>query len=404
MEVIQLVSRIPFPLKSGGSIHSYLNAKALAEQGCSVTMLAINTPKHPASIHNLPPAFSDGRIDLHIIDVDTNVKPLEAFKNLFTKESYNVSRFYSPKYERALIDLLKTKKPDVAQLEGIFMMPYVSCIRKNSAARIVLRSHNVEHLIWQGLAKEEKRGLRKWYLSFLAKRLKAYESTVLSSVDAIVAISGEDASKLRSLGETPEIFVSPPGVNPKWAEKGNTITKAQNFFFIGSMDWLPNREGMTWLTNEVWPLLPEESDVLLTVTGKGLDKAFVGEHRRRGINFTPEAEDARIFMLQHDILLVPLLSGSGVRIKILEALSLGRAVVSTSLGAEGLDLRDQEHIIIADSAKAFANAIMRLKKHPEIASSLARGGRDWVLKNHDNKKLNKALLEFYSGLVNEARA
>ena len=402
MRVLQLVSRVPFPLNDGGSIHSYLTARGLAKAGCEVHMLSINTPKHPTDLKELPAPFKNKEIRLFTVDLDTTINIVDAFVNLFSDKSYHITRFISKDYCVKLEELLKKYEYDVVQLEGIFMAPYVSLIREKSNAKVVLKAHNVEHLIWERLTRQEKNPLRKWYLKILSRRLKKFELESINRLDALIAISEIDLKYFLENGCNVKSFVALPGVEKSWVGEAQNISGAQKFFFIGSMDWMPNREGVEWLLKTVWPkVLEERTDLLLSVAGKKMETKWAKSHSLTGVLVEGQVDDAREFMLQKQVLLVPLFSGSGIRIKILEAMFLGRAVISTKLGVEGLNCKEGEHYLEANNEDEFSEAICDLAKNPQKAKTLSRNAQVWANQHFDNAILIADLIGFYKNLVVE---
>ena len=156
MKVLQICFRVPFPPHDGGAIAMYDILYGLSKKGHDVHVLAVNTPKHFQKDNVL-----EGIATLQPVFIDTTISPVNAFLNLFKKIPYNVERFISKDFETALIDLLRKEQFDVIHVEGTFVAFYIDTIRKYSKAPVVLRAHNVEYLIWQRLAANEKNPLKK---------------------------------------------------------------------------------------------------------------------------------------------------------------------------------------------------------------------------------------------------
>ena len=160
----------------------------LLEAGHQVKVLAVNNAKYNVKESDIPEEYRK-KTGIELIDVDLGIKPLNAFLNLFTRKSYHVERFISKDFKARLTELLQKEQFDVVQLEMLYMTPYVETIREHSKAMIVLRAHNVEHKIWERIAKETKFFLKRWYVNHLAKTLKDYELSALETVDGIAAIT-----------------------------------------------------------------------------------------------------------------------------------------------------------------------------------------------------------------------
>src|SRR5690554_1850105 len=218
MKILQLTHKMPFPLNDGGSLAIHFYIEGFLNAGISLSVLAMNTTRHYVNEEQVPELYKN--LDFFkAVKVDTDIKMIDAFKNLFRKSSYNIDRFISEDYERELIQLLKNEKFDIIQLESLFVTPYIETIRKYSSAKIVIRQHNVEFKIWERLAASEKKYVKKKYLSFLAKRLKAHELKYLNQYDLLLPISQTDAEILKGLGLKKPVLVHPFGIETTKLEK-----------------------------------------------------------------------------------------------------------------------------------------------------------------------------------------
>ena len=343
--------KFPFPIRDGEVVAVTNLSKAFRKLGADVTLLAMNTSKHRVDIELLPENFT--AIYKKIIDVPINndITLFGAFKNLFEKESYHVTRFISQRYEEALIKLLKAEHFDIVQIETIFLSQYIPVIRQYSNAKIVLRTHNVEHEIWKRFAEVTDIPPRRWYLNYLNKKLRRFELENLSKCDLLLAITERDLRIFRLLGYRGKALAIPVGLN-KFDYKLSEPDTRKNISvgFIGSLDWLPNQEGLKWFLDNVWG--NNNNDIILHIAGRNAPD-WLRQIRQKNVVFHGEVEDAREFMLQHPIALVPLFSGSGIRIKILEAMMLSRTVITTTMGLEGIHAIDGEDVLIANTPYDF---------------------------------------------------
>jgi glycosyltransferase involved in cell wall biosynthesis len=166
-------------------------------------------------------------------------------------------------------------------------------------------------------------------------------------------------------------------------------------FFIGALDWAPNREGLDWFFGKVWPeLLSRWPDLVLHIAGRNASVYFTG---KLPPNVYPEGEieDAISFFRDHHVMIVPLLSGSGIRIKILEAMAMGKVVITSAVGASGLGVKDGEHLFIANSAEDYVSVLEKLEKHPRLMRETGHQARQFVTENFDNLALAGKLISFY---------
>ena len=176
MKILQVCSKVPYPSKDGGSIAMNILTEGLIACGNQVTVLAMRTSKNNIKEEEIDPAYRK-KTPYRSVFIDTSVKLFPAFLNLFSSKSYNVIRFYSREFEEALISLLIKENFDIVQLETLWVTPYVEAIRKNSRAKIIFRSHNVEYSIWERLAALTHNPLKRSYLKLLASRLKKSRSS-----------------------------------------------------------------------------------------------------------------------------------------------------------------------------------------------------------------------------------
>ena len=209
----------------------------LLEAGHQVKILAVNNEKYHVKESDIPEEYKQ-KTGIELIDVDLSVKPLNAFLNLFSRKSYHVERFISEDFKARLTEVLEKEQFDVVQLEVLFMAPYVETIRAHSKAMIVLRAHNVEHKIWERIAKETKSPLKRWYINHLAKTLKEFELNALETVDGVASITRKDAAFFRKYCSKPVIDI-PFGVYPEQFTPKYEIEGKPKFYHIGSMNWMP---------------------------------------------------------------------------------------------------------------------------------------------------------------------
>jgi glycosyltransferase involved in cell wall biosynthesis len=389
MKILQLCKKFPFPLKDGESIAINNLSKALVEAGCQVDLLAMNTTRHPSSYSADHPDLAH-YTNVSDVEVDNRLKPLDALTNLIKGSSYHISRFESEDFHKRLESVLRENEYDVIQLETIYLTPYVDTIRKHSNALVAMRSHNVEHEIWDRIADNTSFFPKKWYLRILTEQLKGYEVEHLNEYDYLIAISDCDLEKYKGMGYRNGAMSSPVGLRlDKY--RPSSACQERSISFIGSLDWMPNQEGLQWFLDEVMPNLNE---VELHVAGrntpdhiKGLSIPYVHIHG--------EVENALAFIDQHDIMVVPLLSGSGIRVKILEGMAMGKVVVTTSKGMEGIGARNGMEVLVADDAETFAKRVQWAVDHPEEVRDMGQRAREFVRHYYDAGHLARNLIHAY---------
>ena len=392
MKVLQLCIKPPFPTVDGGTMAMNSITQGLLREGCEVKVLAMESDKHPADRAKMGEEYL-GQTGFESQYVDLSVKPLAAAAAMLCGESYHVSRFRSEAFAARLRAILERETFDVVHLESLFMTPYVPLIRSLSAAKVVLRSHNVEHVIWQRVAASTPYGLKRWYLKHLALTLRAYELEHINDYDGVVCITKGDADYFLQHGCRRPLTSIPFGVEPE--DAANVEVEPASLFHIGAMDWLPNRESIEWLLEEVWPVVHREvPQAHLYLAGRKMPQRWM-DARIDGVTVVGEVPDAGYFIAGKQINVVPLLSGSGIRVKIIEAMAAGKAVVTTTVGAQGIDYTDGENLLVADTPEQFATQIKRLVADQEYCRSVGEAAARLVAEHYDVKRLTAQLLQFY---------
>lgn len=399
MKILQICSKIPFPPKDGGSIAMDILTHGLINAGNQVDVLALNTPKHFIKLEDVDVNYRN-KTNYELVFIDTNVKPLDAITNLFTNKSYNISRFYSLEFEKVLVEKLKLTNYDVVHLETLWVAPYVDVIRKISKAKIVLRSQNIEFMIWERLAEDTNNPLKKWYLKLLAKRLKAYEYEVLNKFDAIATITELDSDTYKKMGCTSPIIHIPFGIDLQKYKVDTTHLQKPSVFHIGAMDWRPNADGINWFLKNIWIKVSEKnSSIKLYLAGRNMPEWLL-QLKMKNVVIEGEVADSHQFINSKSIMIVPLNSGGGMRVKIIEGMAFGKTIISTAVGAEGIEYENEKNILIANTEEEFSEAILKCLTNQELSDSIGINARELAETKYDNQVICNKLSEFYKNLIN----
>lgn len=397
LKILFICNKSPWPAIEGGPMAMNNLIEGLIAAGNFVKVIAVDSDKYHVEAEDIPDDYRK-KTGIEFVHLDLSVKPVPAMLNLFSKESYHVRRFVSIDFEAKLTEILQNEQFDIVQLETLFMAPYLDVIRKYSSGKIVLRSHNIEHLIWKRIFLKSRNPVKRFYLKHLFSTLERYEKGVLNRFDGILPITEKDATFFKKYCKKP-VKTIPFGINPEdYPLRGN---QQQEFalFHIGAMNWMPNEEGIRWFLKEVWPDVRAKFPLLkLYLAGRVMPRWLLGL-KEKNVVVLGEVPDARAFILSKTISIAPLFSGSGVRIKIIESMSLGKAVISTSTGAEGIEYTEGKDILLADSAEDFTEAIARLYKNPHQAFKLGENARKLMEAKHDNRKIIEYLEAFYRKIL-----
>jgi glycosyltransferase involved in cell wall biosynthesis len=244
---------------------------------------------------------------------------------------------------------------------------------------VLLFEHNVEYLIWQRLAALESRPWRKALFEIEWRKLRAREADACRRADLTVAVSDEDRVRLNEIAPEAATASIPTGVDTAYFKPSGPTPIPGRLVFSGSMDWQPNEDAVIYFTDTILPLVREEiPDASFTVVGRNPSARLREFAARTGIALTGTVDDVRPYLDEGDVYVVPLRAGSGTRLKIFEALAMGKAVVSTTVGAEGLSVTPGRDVVLADAPEDLAAAVISLLRDPTRKAALGRAGQALV--------------------------
>jgi glycosyltransferase involved in cell wall biosynthesis len=420
--VLYLTNVLPYPLDAGAKIRAYYVLRHLARSHELTLVSFVRASDRPAyvshlrefcrEVHTVPMQRSRTR-DLYALAVSLwGGQPALILRD-------DVAQM------RGILDWLVREQPyDVVHADQASMAQYAlyarTCAHGGSyrkAPRLVLDAHNALYRIPERLARHERNPVKRWLLQREARALARYEGDVYRRFDELVFVTDVDRETLQQQGVErgqaagPRLTTIPicidPGEKPLVARDVN----AQAITHVGNMLWPPNAEGMLWFARQVFPsVLAEVPGTRLVIVGKDPPAEIAGlaaEFPAANVEVTGYVEDPEPYLAATGVFIVPLHAGGGMRVKIVDAWCWGLPIVSTSIGAEGIDVRDGENILIADGADAFARAVVRILKDPSLGERLARGGRQWVEERYDWRRVYARWDAVYGRLVpaaGEARA
>ena len=396
MKILLLSNKSPWPPKDGGSAATLSMIMALSEAGASVTVLAVNPRKHHVNPDAVPGSLSD-KAKIYHVDLNTNLKPLNLLSNLlFSRLPYNLTRFSSSAFRKILSSVLK-EEFDIIQFEGLSVVQYYNQVKSRSKGKSVFRPHNIESRIWSGLADETKNPLKKFYFRILSKRLENYERRVITQFDALMPITGNDESWFKSAGYSGFSVVIPSAVT---CENADFLAENDHsVFYIGALDWLPNIYGLKWFIDRVWPeIIKRDPLAAFHIAGRNASAKTEKLFMKKGIIYHGEVESSLSFIKKYSVMVVPLFSGSGLRIKIIEGMGCGKSIVATPTAAEGIDFEDKKNIFIASDPDQFSQNVSELLNNDNIRHETGRHAIENVRKNYNILATAESLLKFYSKL------
>ncbi|RZA02746.1 MAG: glycosyltransferase [Sphingobacteriaceae bacterium] len=392
-----ITHRVPFPQKGGYQIVVGNTAKGLVRLGHQVTLMSLNGKKSYGKT-KVDKELLD-KINYKVHDIDISISIWDMLVNLFSKTSFNIDRYYDPAFEGLLLKEIKSNDYDVIQFEGLLVSLYLPAIQRATNAKLIYRAHNIENQVWTRLAQQKTDPFKKYYLQMHARRIKSYELQQLNKFDAITVFTQQDKAVMESYGVKIPVEVLPVGIDLENYQPDVTAIEFPSLFFLGSLEWLPNREGMEWfLDNFLTALTEGDLNVKLYVAGSDIPESFDDYEVMGKIFIQGEVDDSLQFINSKSIMIVPLFSGGGMRVKIVEGMAMEKCIISTSLGVEGINFTDGENILIANTRDEFYQAIKRCIKDEKYCRTIGENARKLVQQQHNNNTVANSLVSFYQSL------
>ena len=293
----------------------------------------------------------------------------ELLANAFSQLPYAIAKYNVPAFTAAIRQA--ARKADVVVCD--FLFPSVN-VPDDLGVPVVLFQHNVEAQIWERHAEHARGPVARAYMREQWRRMRRFEARECARFRHVIAVSDQDAGLLQREYSLADVSAVPTGVDTEYfAPTGSVARDRTELVFTGSMDWLPNEDAMQWFVADVLPLVRSQvPDVRLFIVGRTPSAAVRAlAERNPDVTVTGSVPDVRPYLERGSVFIIPLRIGGGTRLKVFEAMAMGIPVVSTRVGVEGLPLSDGVEYLAADSAHAFADALVRLLRDPSRAAALA---------------------------------
>jgi len=398
MKILVLDEEFPFPTNTGKRTRSFNLYRRLAPSN-RIRYVAYGEQHSPSAEALRRAGIEPRAVPASIPAKHGPVFYLRLLGNLMSPLPYIVSSHVSRAFRAEVETSLKEFEPDLVLCEWT---PYAAYVEGLESVRTVVSAHNVEADIWQRYHENEANPLRRWYIGEQWRKVKRFERAALGWVDGAFAVSELDRARLLAQAPATPISVVPNGVDLDYFHPAPQPRERRHVVFTGSMDWRPNQDAARYFVAEIFPLLRQvRPDVECTFVGRDPPPDIRALGREPGIRITGTVEDVRPFIERAAAYVVPLRIGGGSRLKILEALAMSRAVVSTSVGAEGLDVEHGRHIQLADSPRAFADSVLQLLDDSERCRALGVAGRRLVEERYGWNALARQLEDFLRQIVGE---
>jgi glycosyltransferase involved in cell wall biosynthesis len=367
-----------WPLNTGGRLRSFNLIRELSHRH-RVTVLTTHSPGEDATglTENLTECERILSVPHGIPKRDTAGFAAALMRSWLTALPVDLWRCRVEALETEVKRMFATGSIDVCVADFLAAVPNVPM---NDGVPVVLFEHNVEHLIWQRLAQHEPRAWRRALLGIESSKMRRCEARACADADLTVAVSETDGARLQGIAPVAKIAAVPTGVDTTYFTPNGAPASDHSLVFTGSLDWFPNEDGIIYFLDEILPAIRAAvPDTTLTIVGRNPSPRLTAAvENAAGARLTGTVEDVRPYVREGAVFVVPLRIGSGTRLKIFEALAMGKAVVSTSIGAEGLGLEHGTHFLEADTPHEFASAVISLLRDPARRDALGHVARTLV--------------------------
>ena len=395
MKILFLSPTVPFPLTDGGRIRVFNLLKQIAVKN-EVTLLALETQTTDA----------DGVAELRQLGIQVHLVPNAPtlprvsfgtlVKAFLKRQPITVARYDIPAYRQKFRELIATQTFDLVHYE----MFHIAQFHTETHLPGVLSQQNVDSAIWRRLCSETANPLYKFAYWTQQLAFQRYERVLSPKFDAVTCTSDIDAAVFQQHCTENAIEIIPNGVDITHYRPDFTTEAPAHLIYIGSMDWYPNEDAVAFFADEVLPWIQEKvPDVAFSIVGGNPSARVQKLAERDGIIVTGRVPEIKPYFAKATVFVVPLRIGSGTRLKILEALAMGKAIVSTTVGAEGLDLKDSMEIFIADEPTAFADAVTRLLTDAQLRRRIGENGRSRVEQDYDWRSIGEKLHALYTKIL-----
>ncbi|MCU0605877.1 MAG: glycosyltransferase [Candidatus Edwardsbacteria bacterium] len=378
MKILQLCHRLPYPPIDGGKISIYNFTRQYSARGHEVHLVVI-APDQERNVNLAPLRELARHCMVFYRDVDNRRSSFLA-NALCSRLPYNMTKYMSDEILGYIMSYLERTAVDCVHVDYLHMSHYAAAIKRRwPELPVILREHDVDSAIMGRLAANERNPFKRALYRSQAGRLVRYEREMLGRFDAILAITTEDRERIIALDRTlaGRTHVVPAGVDLSRCCSGR-VNQTRVILHLASMDWLPNRQGLTWFLRSVFPkIVALAPDAKLVVAGRNMPTHFK-RYRGPNVEVAGFVENPDDMFARCRLAVVPLWVGGGMRIKILNYMAAGIPIVSTSIGAEGITAENGRYLMIADDADEFARSVVTLLNDDEHAQRLVANGRSLV--------------------------
>ena len=396
MNILIICPLLPYPLVDGASRSVFYPIKVLAERGHRVHLACLTRKVDTAALREV-----ERYCTVDMVTWASQPSALGAARGLFASVPYDIARFDAPALQQRIFDRLESEHFDVIQAEGIHSAPFALAARDRFGVPVLLRVNTVQHMNLLRAVGKHANPFMNMYLWYEGRKVRRYEVEKGRAVDLNLVISDHDGALLRRLDPDLRCMTIPAGVELAEFDVGTGDPDPATVLWMGALSWAPNRDSFWWFYREIVPhLVRLVPHVRIQVVGSNPpeDILRLRHPNLEVLGFVPDLRDT---VRRATVCVVPLQVGSGIRIKLLELFAMRRAVVCTTVGAEGLHLEDEKQLLIADEPAAFAGAVRRIIDDPALRVRLGEAGWRHVERSYTWSRMGALYEEAYRRVISK---
>ncbi|MHA1251120.1 MAG: glycosyltransferase family 4 protein [Candidatus Helarchaeota archaeon] len=401
MRILILTPQLPFPPDNGAKIREFYLLKHLSDKYNITLFSFIKSSKEINFVQKLEKYCN--RVETVVIKRHSKLYHLPGiFWYLIRFEPPENKFFFSKEMQRKIMRIIKKEHFDIVQIEHSIMAPYVKIFDGLNHLKMILTLHNVESARFYTLFKAEKDKTKK--IQFLLNWIfmKKWEAIFAEKFNRCIVTSENESKRLYRLNPRLNISIIPNGIEVDEIKFTPANTNKNSILFIGTMNYEPNVDAVLYFYKKIFPFIKREiQDVKFFIVGKDPPSKIEKLGEKDGVIVTGYVNDIQSYYEQCDVSVVPLRSGGGTRLKILESMAFGRPVISTSFGCEGLDVKSGVNIIIANKTEEFIVNIIRLLKNKKLRNTLALNARKLVEEKYNYRNIAGTLGRVYQELTDK---
>ncbi|HET6402087.1 MAG TPA: glycosyltransferase family 4 protein [Candidatus Kapabacteria bacterium] len=400
MNILQLTPRMPWPLTDGGAIAVFNITKWLAILGHQVTLLTfpLDSPRETEEAVRELSRYAT----VHLVSKPLPPRWRVLLRTMFSG-AYPVDRRNMPEMYDLCASIIRDNSFDIVHIDHAHMGPYGLWIKEHYGLPIILRENNFEAMIYERFARTERNPVKSFLARTHGRRLKWEEARFLTNFDAVAAISKEDVAAMKLVAPKGHYSIIPAGVDTEYFRPTQTEVDPNSILSIGSLAWDPNYDATRYFLNAIFPLiLQSRPETVLHIIGASEERILpFAAPFGKSIQIHGKVKDMRDYLGRAAVLVVPLRIGGGMRLKLLEAFAAGKAIVSTSIGAEGNLAQDEIHLLIRDGAEEFSSGVLKLLGDAELRHSIGANARELAVSQYGWSHIVSEFVELYGRVLRD---